>query len=46
MQRKLKMPVLVLPGVLLLSMQAVNAQTSSPPRATKTLSGEGTLRST
>ena len=36
MQRKLKMLVLVLPGVLLLSMQAVNAQSSSPPPATAT----------
>ena len=36
MQRKLKTLALLSPGVLLLSMQAVNAQSSSPPPATAT----------
>ena len=40
MQRKLKTLALLLPGVLLLSMQAVNAQSSSPPPATATRPAE------
>ncbi|TMJ55954.1 MAG: hypothetical protein E6G85_02510 [Alphaproteobacteria bacterium] len=36
MRRKLKTLALLLPGVLLLTMQAVNAQSSSPPPATAT----------
>jgi len=42
MQRQLKRLALLLPGVLLLSMQAVNAQSSSPPPATATRPAENT----
>jgi hypothetical protein len=42
MQRKLKTLTLLLPGVLLLTMQAVNAQSSSPPPATATRPAENT----
>jgi hypothetical protein len=40
MQRKLKMLVPLLPGALLLTMQAVSAQSSSPPPATATRPAE------
>jgi hypothetical protein len=40
MQRKLKTLALLLPGVLLLSLEAVNAQSSSPPPATATRPAE------
>ena len=40
MQRKIKTLALLFPGVLLLSMQAVNAQSSSPPPATATRPAE------
>lgn len=42
MQHELKRLALLLPGVLLLSMQAVNAQSSSPPPATATRPAENT----
>ena len=42
MRRKLKTLALLLPGVLLLTMQAVNAQSSSPPPATATRPAENT----
>jgi hypothetical protein len=40
MQRKLTFLAALLPGLFLLSMQAVNAQSSSPPPATATRPAE------